>query len=530
MCIKDRFIFKLLTQAPRQLTRLFKTTLRIYLTNYQKLGTVFTCIDFEVIPQDVIKRGIPGRNISSQGEEVEEKFDEKVEKQEYGEFGSIISPKRVYKNLAIISLAWVLQFTAFQAMANLQSSLNQEGNVGVVSLAILYAFLVLSSALLPNAIISVLGLKWTISIAQVTYLLYILANIHPIGGLMYPAAILVGLGAAPLWTSQSTYITQIGNVYAIQKNINAEAKVAQFFGIFFMCFQTSQIWGNLISYFVLSTDNKLNESLINYSQCGGNYNPSTSNLSVEQAEVPQSTRNLLIGIYVGACVLSILVVIFFLDQRKKPTSDNLKQTIINSLKLVKSAGVHMKNLDQLLLIFMTIWNGLEQSFIGAQFTQGLITCAYGIENIGLIVTYINRRYLIMFAYLLSLIVLIVMITWTPGPGQLYVCFLLIAIWAVADAIYLTQMYAFYGFVFKNNLEPAYSNYRLWESIGFVVAYAYTPFIRVKDSAIVLIVILTLGVIGFGVVDIRYNFPTIWTKVTRQPAPSIDSKENEEKQS
>lgn len=465
------------------------------------------------------------------------------------EFGKIISPKRVYKNLLVISIAWVLQFTAFQAMSNLQSSLNIEGNVGVVSLAILYAFLVVSSIFLPNPMISVLGLKWTIAISQVTYLLYVLANIYPIGGLMFPAAILVGLGAAPLWTSQSTYVTQIGNVYAHVKKIKADAKVAQFFGIFFMLFQTSQIWGNLISYFVLRTNRGFNSSNINYSLCGGQYTPGTVNLTSGQADVPQRTRNILIGIYVGACFLSILCIVLLLDQRKKPSAETLKQTMLDSVKLLKSTFVQVIKMDQLLLIPLTIWCGLEQSFINSQFTQGLVTCAYGIQNIGLvficfgicdavssyasgkIVAFVNRRFLLMVAWCLSMIVLIVIITWTPTSSTFYTCFILVGIWGVADGIYLTQMYAFYGYVFKKNLAPGYSNYRLWESVGYVIAYAYTPYIKVLNSAVVLIVFVTLGLLGFAVVDVRYNFPSVWTKVTKLPAPTpIDETKPESKDS
>lgn len=74
---------------------------------------------------------------------------------------------RTYKNVLVICLAFLLQFTSFSAIANLQSSLNTEANVGVYSLSIIYACLLLSATFLPHPIIATLGLKWTMAISQI---------------------------------------------------------------------------------------------------------------------------------------------------------------------------------------------------------------------------------------------------------------------------------------------------------------------------------------------------------------------------
>jgi hypothetical protein len=41
----------------------------------------------------------------------------------------------------------------------------------------------------------------------------------------------------------------------------------------------------------------------------------------------------------------------------------------HSVTLLISTVKHMRHLNQLLLIPLTIWSGLEQSFLGAQFTK-----------------------------------------------------------------------------------------------------------------------------------------------------------------
>lgn len=51
---------------------------------------------------------------------------------------------KIYKNLTILSLAFILLFTAYNGMVTLQSSLNVEKNVGVNSLIVTYAFLIVN--------------------------------------------------------------------------------------------------------------------------------------------------------------------------------------------------------------------------------------------------------------------------------------------------------------------------------------------------------------------------------------------------
>ncbi len=56
----------------------------------------------------------------------------------------LFSSRKVYKNLIIISLAFILLFTAYSGIASLQSSLNTKGNVGVNSLIVSTVFTLVS--------------------------------------------------------------------------------------------------------------------------------------------------------------------------------------------------------------------------------------------------------------------------------------------------------------------------------------------------------------------------------------------------
>ena len=61
--------------------------------------------------------------------------------------------------------------------------------------------------------------------------------------------------------------------------------------------------------------------------------------------------------------------------------------------------------------------------------------------------------------------------------------------------------AFYGVIFNNNQEAAFSNFRLWESMGFAIAYAYSNYLCVRIKLYLLLTYLTLAILGWGTIEI-----------------------------
>lgn len=125
-------------------------------------------------------------------------------------------------------------------MANLQSSLNTDAGLGTASLSAIYVSLVISCLFVPPALINKLGLKWTIVLSQCTYTLYLAANMYPKWFTLIPSAIILGFGAAPLWTAKCTYLTETSVFYSKLTKESSDAVVTRFFGIFFSMFQTSK--------------------------------------------------------------------------------------------------------------------------------------------------------------------------------------------------------------------------------------------------------------------------------------------------
>ena len=56
-------------------------------------------------------------------------------------------------------------------------------------------------------------------------------------------------------------------------------------------------------------------------------------------------------------------------------------------------------------------------------------------------------------------------------------------------------------LFPTDQEAAFSNYRLWESIGFVVSFAYANFICTNVKIYILIGVLSIGIILYVIIEL-----------------------------
>ena len=61
--------------------------------------------------------------------------------------------------------------------------------------------------------------------------------------------------------------------------------------------------------------------------------------------------------------------------------------------------------------------------------------------------------------------------------------------------------AFYGVIFSDQQEAAFSNYRLWESLGFVISFAYGDYLCVNVKLYILVVVLVIGVSLYAVIEV-----------------------------
>ncbi len=71
-------------------------------------------------------------------------------------------------------------------------------------------------------------------------------------------------------------------------------------------------------------------------------------------------------------------------------------------------------------------------------------------------------------------------------------------------------------------ESAFSNFRLWESLGFVIAYVYTPRIRIQYAHIILLCVLTVSMICYTIIDIKERRRKRKLEDDKPPTNQMDS--------
>lgn len=434
---------------------------------------------------------------------------------------------KILKNIVIISIAFVFLFTSYNSMANLQSSINEVD--GTASLSTLYAALVVSCCFVPSWLIKKLRTKYTMALCMLGYSTYIAAQFYPEIYTLVPTAIILGMGAAPMWSAKCTYLTKVGAMYGELVGEDSEVIITRFFGIFFLFFQSTQVWGNLISSSVLSVGvGAPNKTEADLAVCGINFCPwdqnttgsSNATSSSEDDQIPKWQIYTMASIYLCFSLFASVIIVLFVDPLKSfgEDEDNSANSSKSGVQLLVASFNHMRHPYQLLIIPLTIWSGVEQAFIGADYTAAYVSCGLGVHMVGYVmicygvcdaicsisfsplVKIFGRIPVFTMGFAINLGIIVTLIYWMPRPDDLPIFFVISGLWGVSDAVWQTQINALYGVIFPGESEAAFSNYRLWESMGFIIAYACSTVICIEAKITILLVFISLGAVGYYVIE------------------------------
>ncbi|KAM9679431.1 protein unc-93 homolog A isoform 4-T5 [Dama dama] len=318
--------------------------------------------------------------------------------------------------------------------------------------------MLLSSMFLPPVLIGKLGCKWTLVLAMCCYVAFSLGNFYASWYTLIPTSILVGLGAAALWSAQGTYLTIVGNMQARKTGQVGKDVVNQYFGIFFLIFQSSGVWGNLISSLVFGqtpTQGTVPEEQLQ--TCGASDCLMATASTNSTRRPSQDLIYTLMGIYTGCGFLAVLLTAVFLEPVKDagPEGDSEKRatpfwsTLLSTFKLLRDKRLR-------LLILLPMLSGFEQAFLSGDYTRSYATCALGIQFVGYVMIcfgavdalcsvlfgrlarHTGRIALFALGAVTQLACIVALLLWKPHPSQLPVFFVFPGLWGMADAVWQTQ--------------------------------------------------------------------------------------------
>uniref|UniRef100_A0A8C2X3Y6 UNC93-like protein MFSD11 n=1 Tax=Cyclopterus lumpus TaxID=8103 RepID=A0A8C2X3Y6_CYCLU len=147
-------------------------------------------------------------------------------------------------NVLILGVGFLFIFTAFTTCGNVAQTVVKSlqndtfSGSGYHSLGIIYGVFSFANLLAPT-VVAVVGPKITMFLSGLLYSGYIAVFIVPSTWSFYLTSVLIGIGAAMLWTAQGHFLVENSDASTINRNT----------GMFWALLQCSMLFGNLYIYF-----------------------------------------------------------------------------------------------------------------------------------------------------------------------------------------------------------------------------------------------------------------------------------------
>ncbi|XP_054463257.1 UNC93-like protein MFSD11 [Anoplopoma fimbria] len=427
-------------------------------------------------------------------------------------------------NVVILGVGFLFIFTAFTTCGNIEQTVVkslQNGTFsgsGYHSLGIIYGVFSFANLLAPS-VVAVIGPKITMFLSGLLYSGYIAVFIVPSTWSLYLTSVLIGIGAAMLWTAQGHFLVENSEASTINRNT----------GMFWALLQCSMLFGNLYVYF--------------------DWNGRT--------EISDSSRK---NIFLSLLVASVLGTLSFLVLRKSHDEEEmLSEEEGQSLLSTRVMYTHRANMAMqdaksefktilqllktktiLLLSPCMAYSGLELSFysgvygtcIGAttQFgasAKGLIGISGIVVGIGEIVggglfglLCKNNRFRRTSVVFLGMVVHFVAVyliflnipddatvvfnTTTqskpflaPSVSIALLCSFLLGL---GDSCFNTQLYSILGCVYTEHSTPAFAIFKFIQSVFAAVAFFYGGYLLLKWQLLMMVILGFTGTLCFFAVE------------------------------
>ncbi|KAJ4704708.1 UNC93-like protein 3 [Melia azedarach] len=404
----------------------------------------------------------------------------------------IRTPKDYTRDVHILSCAFLLIFLAYGAAQNLETTVNTEGNLGTISLGILYLSFTCFS-LIASLVVRVLGSKNALILGTTGYWLFVAANLVPSWYTMVPASFYLGFAASIIWVGEGTYLTSAALSHASNRNLPEATVIGSFNGEFWGFFASHQFVGNLISLAVLR-DNK---------------------------EGSTSGTTLLFIVFLCSMTLGTILMCFLHKEDGKGEKGPVDSSVnfySHILSLLKSITTLLLDIRMLLIIPLIAYSGLQQAFVWAEFTNKIVTPALGVSGVGgamavygafdAICSLAAGRLtsgLSSITFIVSggLVVQAIVFLWvllkyslTSGVlGTLYPL-LMAALLGIGDGVLNTQLSALLGLLFKHDTEGAFAQLKVWQSASIAVVFFIYPYISLEAMLIIMLTGIFVSLVGF----------------------------------
>ncbi|KAL6574717.1 hypothetical protein OROMI_012002 [Orobanche minor] len=395
------------------------------------------------------------------------------------------------RDVHILCWAFLLIFLAYGAVQNLESTINTEGDLGTTSLGILYVSLACFS-IVASLVVKKLGEKNALILGATGYWLFTAANLKPSWYTMMPTSLYLGFAASIIWVAEGTYLTSTAHSHANDYNLPEGTIVGKFNGEFWGIFALNQFFGNLLTLAMLRDEK------------GGSTGGTT----------------LLLVVFLCSITLGIILMCFLSKRNvKEERLQDFPVTFSSSVgSLLKSILKLLLDIRLLLVIPLMAYSGLYKSFVWAEYTKEIVKPTLGERGVGgamavyglfdavsslacgrLTSGLSSITVIVSGGALIQLIVLVwVLLKYSVGGGVLgtLVPLLIGALWGIGEGVFNTQISALLGILFKHNLEGAFAQLKMWQSVSVAVIFFISTSLSLQTMVVIMLVALCISVVGF----------------------------------
>ncbi|KAK3031693.1 hypothetical protein RJ639_035279 [Escallonia herrerae] len=396
------------------------------------------------------------------------------------------------RDVHILSWAFLLIFLAFGAAQNLESTINTEGDLGTISLGILYSSFTFFS-LTASSVVRVIGSKSALLLGTTGYWLFIAANLKPTWSTMVPASLYLGFAASVIWVGQGTYLTSTARSHADDYNVHEGTVIGHFNGEFWGMFASHQLVGNLISLALLKDG------------MGGSASGTTVLFIVFLCSMTFGT-----------------ILMCFLRKRDGKKEEGLQKSAVSFyssvVSLSKSVITPLYDIRLLLIIPLIAYSGLQQAFVWAEFTKYVVQPILGEAGVGgamavygafdaicslaagRLTSGLKSITLIVsggaFLQGIVLVWLLLKLSVSSGVFRIIYPLLIAAIWGIGDGVLNTQLNALIAMLFKHDTEGAFAHLKLWQSACIAIVFFVSPYITLQAMVWAMLAALCISLAVF----------------------------------
>ncbi|KAA3455079.1 UNC93-like protein 3 [Gossypium australe] len=443
------------------------------------------------------------------------------------------TPKNRTRDVHILSCAFLLIFLAYGAAQNLETTINSEGNLGTVSLGILYVSFAFFS-LFASLVVRVLGSKNAVVLGTTGYWLYIAANLKPTWYTMVPVSLYMGFAASIIWVGEGTYLTSIARSHAIDTGLHEGTVIGNFNGEFWAVFALHQFVGNLITLAVLPKGTVCVAFMKNsffpllfylcswtmVSSSISGWKNQSSFLHASRYEGSTGSTTLLFIVFLCSMTLGTILMCFIrkTNDKEKVSEDSSVSFCSAVASRLSSVILPLLDMRMLLVIPLIAYSGLQQAFVWASYTKDIVNPTLGEAGVGGAMAVYGafdaicslaagrltsglRSITIIVcggAFFQALIFLWLLLKYSATSGVLGVIYplLMAAFLGIGDGVLNTQLSALLALLFKHDTEGAFAQLKVWQSSAIAVVFFLSPVVTLQTMVEIMIGAISVSLVSF----------------------------------